>query len=245
MPYILPKYPTHIFTSPTPPPKHCTSLSQNIYHNNIVYFIQFLKMLMVLVPLHYYQGGKKLEVATLYIATENKPQHHCCPTGPNSWCSFQRDLALKTRDHRPLKDPVPAAVLKVIKPVFDELADKNFLAGCESCSTQNAIESLHHRKDISIDGSPRRLTKRRNVIRNDLTLSPCVSSKCTARVDAHVNKPTNTLLAPSDCDETFSSSLRTYKGPAKSKPVNIKGGSTDTLSIGKSGADGGLSAFYK
>lgn len=79
-----------------------------------------------------------------YSSTEDKPQHHCCPPGPDSWCSFQRDVALKTKTHRPIKDPLPPAVVKVIKPVFDKLGDKNFLAGCESCSTQNANESLHH-----------------------------------------------------------------------------------------------------
>ena len=79
-----------------------------------------------------------------YSSTENKLQHQCCPTDPNSLCSFQRDLVWKTRDHRPIKDPFPAAVVKVIKSVFDKLADKIFLAGCESCLTQNADESLHH-----------------------------------------------------------------------------------------------------
>ena len=185
MPYILPKYPTYIFTSRTPPPKHCKSLNFFIKYIPHQYCVLFKNVdcivSFVLLSRKKLEDGKciggagRLTVARIdtmqsfyelsirqnkgsssamskaaqaillhFSSTKNKLQHQCCPTGPNSWCSFQRDLALKTRDHRPIKDPFPAAVVKVIKPVFDKLADKNFLAGCESCSTQNANESLHH-----------------------------------------------------------------------------------------------------
>ena len=76
--------------------------------------------------------------------TEQNPQHDCCPVGPSSWCSYQRDLACKTKSHRYIKDPLPLVVVNVIKPVFDKLGDESFLGGCERCATQNANESLHH-----------------------------------------------------------------------------------------------------
>ena len=79
-----------------------------------------------------------------YSSTEEKPQHDCCPVGPKSWCSYQRDLACKTKTHRCIKDPIPPAVVEVIKPVFDKLGDEKFLGGCERCATQNANESLQH-----------------------------------------------------------------------------------------------------
>lgn len=79
-----------------------------------------------------------------YSSTEENPQHDCCPVGPTSWCSFQRDMAKKTKSHRCIKDPLPPAVVNVIKPVFEKLGDEKFLGGCERCATQNANESLHH-----------------------------------------------------------------------------------------------------
>ena len=79
-----------------------------------------------------------------YSSTEQNPQHDCCPVGPSSCCSYQRDLACKTKSHRYIKDPLPPAVVDVIKPVFDKLGDESFLGGCERCATQNANESLHH-----------------------------------------------------------------------------------------------------
>lgn len=79
-----------------------------------------------------------------YASTPENPQHDDCPTGSASWCSFQRDIANGTNNHKPIKDPLPPAVVKVIKPLFDRLGDEKFLAGCENCSTQNANESLHH-----------------------------------------------------------------------------------------------------
>ena len=79
-----------------------------------------------------------------YSSTEENLQHDCCPVGPSSWCSYQRDLACKTKSHRYIKDPLPPAVVDVIKPVFDKLGDESFLGGCERCATQNANESLHH-----------------------------------------------------------------------------------------------------
>ena len=61
-----------------------------------------------------------------YSSTGENPQHDCCPVGP-SWCSYQRDLACKTKSHRYIKDPLPPAVVDVIKPVFDKLGDESFL----------------------------------------------------------------------------------------------------------------------
>ena len=79
-----------------------------------------------------------------YASTGEKPQHQFCPVGDKSWCSYQRDAATGEKTHQPIKDPLPPAVVKTIKPVFDRLGDKKFLAGCERCATQNANESLHH-----------------------------------------------------------------------------------------------------
>ena len=79
-----------------------------------------------------------------YSSTPENPQHEVCPTGKNSWCSFQKDTACGTREHKPIKDPIPPAVVEVIQPVFDKLGSQSFLAGCERCLSQNRNECLHH-----------------------------------------------------------------------------------------------------
>ena len=60
--------------------------------------------------------------------------HNHCPSGKGSWCSF----------HKPIKNPLPDTVVKVIKPLFDRLGKKEFLVSVENCGTQNANEPFHH-----------------------------------------------------------------------------------------------------
>ena len=79
-----------------------------------------------------------------YSSSPEKPQHDDCPVGDSSWCSFQRDITNGTQLHKPIKDPIPAAVVEVVQPLFDRLGDESFLVGCEKCYTQNRNESLHH-----------------------------------------------------------------------------------------------------
>ena len=42
------------------------------------------------------EGMMKACWAVFYhsISTDEKPQHHCCPEGADSWCKFQHALAL-------------------------------------------------------------------------------------------------------------------------------------------------------
>ena len=52
--------------------------------------------------------------------------HDYCPPDKGSWCSFQRDVATKSSFHKPIKNPLQHAVVKVIKLLFDRLGKKNF-----------------------------------------------------------------------------------------------------------------------
>ena len=79
-----------------------------------------------------------------YASTPENPQHEDCPIGKDSWCSFQKDVACNTREHKPIKDPLPPAVVEVAQEVFSKLGSESFLAGCERCLSQNRNESLHH-----------------------------------------------------------------------------------------------------
>lgn len=67
------------------------------------------------------------------------PDHSYCLDGPDSTCSFKRD----PESHIPTSNPLPEAVVEVIKPVFTRLANPVMLKGLMHSGTQNAIEALH------------------------------------------------------------------------------------------------------
>ena len=52
-----------------------------------------------------------------YSSIETNLKHKFCPTGSDSWCSYQRDLANGTNLHKPIKNPFPPATVSVIKPL--------------------------------------------------------------------------------------------------------------------------------
>ena len=64
-------------------------------------------------------------------------------------------------------------------------------------------------------------------------LSCLVISSWTALVEAHVNRQTYALAS-----SLFASFSVVYKGPARSPPVRVKGGSSETRSSGNSGDSG-------
>ena len=66
--------------------------------------------------------------ATMAILDHYKEDtlHDHCPPGKGSWCSFQKDIATRSSFHKPIKNPLPDAVVKIIKPLFDRLGKKKF-----------------------------------------------------------------------------------------------------------------------
>ena len=87
-----------------------------------------------------------MSVATMVILSHYKesPSHEDCPQGKDSWCSFNRDKATGENTYRPIKDPLPNAVVEVIKPLFERLGSPSFLSAVANCCTQNVNESFHH-----------------------------------------------------------------------------------------------------
>ena len=83
--------------------------------------------------------------AILYhrASSSSKPQHQYCPTGEQSWCGYQRDLAKQTQEYEH-HDVLPEAVVKCIAPVFDRLSKKELLDKCLHGGTQNRNESFHN-----------------------------------------------------------------------------------------------------
>ena len=87
--------------------------------------------------------------------------------------------------------------------------------------------------EIMMTGSDLRLAKRRKACRNDSSVRSGTTSKCTALVDAHVNKQTYTFFS---CPTSFF----TYMAPVKSTPVTVKGGESLSLHLGSGGGSGEL-----
>lgn len=79
------------------------------------------------------------------VSTDENPQHSKCPTGPNSWCFFNRSLARKEQppSHETMQLKLNTTVVEKIKPLYERLSTDELLARCARGATQNANESLH------------------------------------------------------------------------------------------------------
>lgn len=84
------------------------------------------------------------------ISTNQEPYHHFCPKGANSWCFFNRAIALElpesARDHEKKKlflAKIPKEKLKYIEAVYRDLGNPNLLKRCLKGATQSANESLY------------------------------------------------------------------------------------------------------
>ena len=71
------------------------------------------------------------------------PNHNKCPKGPNSWCSYYRDIATAKSTYRPINDPLSSAIITAIKPIFNQLGNERLLSSCENAKIQNLNESYH------------------------------------------------------------------------------------------------------
>ena len=92
--------------------------------------------------------------------------------------------------------------------------------------------------DIKVEGKPLRPQKRRNACRKVGADKSLTTSKCRALVEAQVNRHTYNFTTSSAVLVTFA-----YKGPAKSTPVWVNGGSELTRSAGRSAILGVGNAF--
>ena len=79
-----------------------------------------------------------------YCSTVEKPQHDYCTSSLQSWCSFQRDKVTGTNLHKPIKNPLPPAVQKVIETLFERLGKAAFLTDYSNAITSNNNESYLH-----------------------------------------------------------------------------------------------------
>ena len=73
------------------------------------------------------------------LSTDDNPNHSLCPSGPDTWCKYNRDPTVYKHTN-----PMPKAVAVHIKPVFDRLSKDYLLERCVDGYTQNAAESFNN-----------------------------------------------------------------------------------------------------
>ena len=81
-------------------------------------------------------NAKKMATQTIpshSCCTPDEPEHDDCPSGRKS-C----DLTNGTNCHKPVKKPIPDAVVEVLQPLFDEI----FLVGGQYCYTPKKETSV-------------------------------------------------------------------------------------------------------
>jgi len=79
-----------------------------------------------------------------YNSTDENPQHEKCPSGPESWCPWQRASAMNTlSSFKHDYDPLPSDISSAIKPIYEELSKEELLERCVGGFTQNNNESLN------------------------------------------------------------------------------------------------------
>lgn len=91
---------------------------------------------------------KTAVLATLHhcSSTDEKPFHRKCPTGPDTWCFYNKAIALGMQPgshQKHIHAPLSAQVLQKIIPVYQRLAANDLLERCLEGRTQNSNECLH------------------------------------------------------------------------------------------------------
>ena len=66
---------------------------------------------------------KAIYAVLFHVCSSEKDNYHAhCPTGVDSWCTYQLDIANKTKLHKPTKG-LPEETIKHLKPIFERLSD--------------------------------------------------------------------------------------------------------------------------
>ena len=76
-------------------------------------------------------------------SSDTEPLHNFCPTGPDSWCKYQKSLCEGSLNVFKHGKSLPAPVMDVIKPIFNDLSHPKLLSRCLGGKTQNANESFN------------------------------------------------------------------------------------------------------
>ena len=87
---------------------------------------------------------ENIYAALMHVSSNANNNYHWryCPTGPESWCKYQRDLANNTQLYKPGKG-LQNQVLLHVKKVFLDLSKDELLSRCLHGKTQNCNESFN------------------------------------------------------------------------------------------------------
>lgn len=77
-------------------------------------------------------------------SSDQKPQHHMCPKGEESWCKYQKALFKKEMYNHEEHTHLPETVMAEIMSIFKDLFHPNLLRKCLHGQTQNPSESLNN-----------------------------------------------------------------------------------------------------
>ena len=66
-------------------------------------------------------------------------QHRLCPSGANSWCKHQKDIALQTCTYDYSKC-LPTVFRHELKPIFKRLSETSLLESCQKVPRENQTE---------------------------------------------------------------------------------------------------------
>ena len=85
---------------------------------------------------------KAVQATLLHSNSSNeRPRHHLCPEGPDLWCKWQ--VAKATGKEYSHKEPLPDAIVQILRPIYARLVSRSLLEKCVHGYTQNANEALH------------------------------------------------------------------------------------------------------
>ena len=71
--------------------------------------------------------------ATLHHMTsaDDRPVHHMCPEGENSWCLYNKTKARNELDeYKHDFDAIPQAIVQLLKPIYNRLGSRLLLSKC-------------------------------------------------------------------------------------------------------------------
>lgn len=79
-----------------------------------------------------------------FCSTVENPQRDKCPTGEESWCSWQRAIAVDGKSkYKHDYQPFPQDVTEALHPIYKDLSNENLLERCVGGFTQNNNESYN------------------------------------------------------------------------------------------------------
>ena len=84
--------------------------------------------------------------ATFYhvASTDKKPQHHLCPKGSDSWCTWQKAKAARKLKYYKHEKELDKNVIEAIQPIYADLSRVDLLERCLGGFNQNNNKGLNN-----------------------------------------------------------------------------------------------------